>query len=84
MMMWGWGGPFMWFGGLMWFVPVLIIGLIIWAFSGSRRGGAYGHHHAHGGVYGQDGSEALEVLKMRLAKGEITEEEYGRLKDVLK
>jgi putative membrane protein len=29
------------------------------------------------------GSDALEVLKMRLAKGEITEEEYVKLRNVL-
>ncbi|MHB9144250.1 MAG: SHOCT domain-containing protein [Symbiobacteriia bacterium] len=67
----------------MFLVPLLIIGLIIWAFAGSRRGGAYGYH-GHGGTYGQGGSDALEVLKMRLAKGEINEEEYRRLRDVLK
>ena len=75
-MMWGWGGGPFWMGGLfMWFVPLLIIGLVIWAFAGSRR---------QFGPIVHGGQEALEVLKMRLARGEITEEEYRRLRDAIK
>lgn len=74
-MMWGWGGPWMMVGGLfMWLVPLLLIGLIVWAMAGPKRGGQAP----------PPGSDALETLKMRLAKGEIGEEEYRRLKDLLK
>ena len=70
-MMWGWGGgPFWGFGGLfMWIVPVALIALVVWAVSGSRRA---------------SGRDAEETLKLRLARGEISEDEYRRLKDLLR
>ncbi len=74
MMWWGWGGPFMMGGLFMWLVPALLIGLIVWALTGSRRTTQATH----------DEGAALETLKMRLAKGEIGEEEYQRLKGLLK
>lgn len=74
-MMWGWGGwggwPWMLIGGLfMWLVPALLIGLVVWAVIGPKRAGS--------------SDSALEALKMRLARGEISSEEYARLKDLLK
>ncbi len=74
-MMWGWGGPLMMVGGLfMWLVPALLIGLVVWAVAGPRRTTQAP----------PTGSDALETLKMRLAKGEIGDDEYRRLKDLLK
>lgn len=71
-MMWGWGGgPFLGFGGLfMWIIPAALIGLIVWAITGSRR---VAPRH-----------DAEEVLRIRLAKGEISDEEYRRLKDLIR
>lgn len=74
-MMWGWGAPMAagwgWFGMLfMWLVPLAVIGLVAWALLGARRPAA--------------GDDAQAILKRRLANGEISEEEYRRLRDLLK
>ncbi|QQE78432.1 SHOCT domain-containing protein [Alicyclobacillus sp. SO9] len=51
--------------------------------------GHYGHHsmegHQHAGSVGQSSSEptALDLLKERLAKGEITLDEYQQISQVL-
>ena len=66
---WGWG---MLFGGL-WMVLfwALIIGLVVWGvnrLSGDRSA---------------RGDEPLDILKRRLARGEINPEEFERLKKAL-
>lgn len=71
--MWGWNGGWglaiLW-GILMWLLPAALIGLVVWLIVGpQRRAGRQG--------------DALEALRLRLAKGEITEEDYRRLKDLL-
>ena len=74
-MMMGFGFPFMW---LFW---ILIIGLIIWAVVqiANRSAG----NQSAGGHYPQITSQqdnALEVLKKRYARGEITKEEYDAIR----
>jgi putative membrane protein len=77
----GWG--MMWPGmmagfGWMWLMPVLgivFLGLIIWAIVASVR--------SSNGSKGSDSSKAdsaLEVLKNRYARGEISKEEYEEKK----
>ncbi|RPF53484.1 SHOCT domain-containing protein [Aquisalibacillus elongatus] len=75
----GMGGSF--FGNflfsiIMIIIIVLIVVIVVWMFKGEnnkeRKDSAYPE------------GDSLEVLKRRLAKGEITEEEYDRLKDKLK
>lgn len=73
-MMWGWGcggpGAFGWMGGLlMWIFPAALIGLVVWLATGRQR---------------RDDDGALAILKRRLANGEITEDEYRRMKEILK
>jgi len=66
----GWGG--MWFGWLFWLV---IIGLVIWgakAFTDNQR-----NRHAPGPPAGES---ALDVLKKRYARGEISDDEYERMR----
>ena len=72
---WGMMGPGMMAGfGWMWLMPVLgivFLGLIIWAIVASVR--------SSNGSKGSDSSKAdsaLEVLKNRYARGEISKEEY--------
>lgn len=63
-----------WFGGFfMMLIPILLIGLIVyWAVkTGSKN------------ALKTTGTEALEILKTRYAKGEITEEEYLKIKEEL-
>lgn len=59
-----------WFGGFfMMIVPLVIFGLIVyWAVNARDK-------------KGQGSSEALDILKVRFARNEITEDEYRRLKE---
>ncbi|OPY76027.1 SHOCT domain-containing protein [Syntrophorhabdus aromaticivorans] len=71
MMGWGMRG---WFGPIImivfWILIILGIGYLIRTFSGSRRGGVE--------------DSALDIVKKRYARGEITKEEFEKLKDDLK
>ena len=76
---WGMMGPHMMGGfGWMWLMPIfwiVFIGLIIWAIVAFVRGSS--------GSRGQDASKmdsALEVLKKRYARGEISKEEFEEKK----
>ena len=78
-MWWPWGG--IWIFPIVMFVIMLIF---LFLFSG-RWGyrppwwGPGGHHNESG-----DSETALEILKKRYAKGEITKEEFDRMKkDIL-
>ena len=65
----------MWFG---WFFWILIIGLIfviIW--SNTREKDKYI-------PFNQKGEDAMDILKKRYAKGEITKEQFQQMKDDLK
>ena len=71
--MWGEG---MYFGGIMWFwLALSVIAAVCWVKYASERNNSRKDMLDDGSV--------LSVLKMRLAKGEITEEEYISLKDTL-
>ena len=63
------------------FLTFMIMRLVFW-----RRGwwgrGHWGHPYYYGGAPGGH-VPAEEILRQRLAKGEITEDEYKRLMDVL-
>jgi putative membrane protein len=75
MMGWGYGGGLGW--GLGWLfmilnmaLPLIIIGLIAWwVFSRTSATRVQ-----------SGGNDALEILKARYARGEITAEEYQRIK----
>jgi putative membrane protein len=54
-------------------VLVLVLGILIWNAVSARRGG--------NSV--ADRADSLAILKLRLAKGEITIEEYNTLKSML-
>lgn len=66
----GWGMPFV--GGVFWLLILAGIVLVVWSYA--RRNGAA----AAGG-----GEAPLEILRRRLAKGEITREEYDAIKKEL-
>ena len=80
--MWGfnstWGG---WVLGLhllfSWLIPLAIIALLVYlavTWGKERKAGP-----AH-----QESPDPLEILKLRYARGEITSEEYHRMKKELK
>lgn len=64
-----------WFGYML--IPLIIIGVIIYAvfkLSNNNKNGRYAS---------QQHDSSLDILNERFAKGDITEEEYNRKKDML-
>nr|WP_198927550.1 SHOCT domain-containing protein [Tissierella creatinophila] len=59
-------------------IPLLLIGLVIYAIVKlSQNGGV--NYNSHKG-----GSDALDILNQRFANGEISEEEYTTKKEMLR
>ena len=77
----------MWFGmGFMWLWPIglIIIGIIIYY---AVVGSSHRAHCAQNSYYREShysGGRALEILKERYAKGEITKEQFLQMKDELR
>ena len=72
-------GTWMWLGGLLGVLfalalLTLLVLLAVWLYRQVREDGPEG---------GTPGREPLEILKTRYAKGEISEEEYRRMKEEL-
>ena len=67
------GGNYMFFGGWMILVWILIIGLIVWGVIALTRHG--GTHYGSG-----TGRSPLDIAKERYARGEITKEEFEQIK----
>ena len=80
MMDWGFG--FM-FGPVLWLIVLgLIVAGVIWLVrSTDQSRTVHGPHHADTRANGD--AEALAILKMRFAKGEIDEDEYVARKKLL-
>lgn len=71
---------FMGFLGLLFFASVFA--LMWWAFMGMRRGMRHeqmGGMMRHGMMMGED-NQPMEILKTRYAKGEISKEEFEKMK----
>jgi putative membrane protein len=76
--MWHWGG--------MWFFPIIMFGvMIIFFFLFFRRGGCRPPWWNSGEYHREDGQTdtAIEILKKRYAKGEITGDEFEQMKKVI-
>ncbi|GGM29465.1 hypothetical protein GCM10011351_14470 [Paraliobacillus quinghaiensis] len=69
----GMGGGFFGFGFFSIFIIIAIVAVIFWMFN--NRGTSSSHNRTE--------SNSFEILKRRLANGEISEEEYERLKKKL-
>lgn len=66
-----------WFMGFGWFIGVIFIGLIIWLVIRTVNQG--GHTY-----YPPQKNTALDILKERYAKGEISKEEFEeKKKDIM-
>ena len=84
--MWGYGhmgGLGYGFGfGFGWIFMILFWGLIIWAVlalvRGASGGSCCGGHHRVG--HGRGENSALDILKERYAKGEISKEDFEKMK----
>ena len=62
-----------WLGGMfMFFFWALIIGLFVWGLARMGRYGRHMHHEYH--------TDALEIAKVRYAKGEIDKKEFEQIK----
>ncbi len=71
----GWGGG-MWFGSIFW---LAFLGIIIWAvisFTNNQK-----KNHPENPTF--HGETPLEILKKRFARGEISEEEFEKMKKEL-
>ncbi len=68
---WGIGG-----GVIGWGITLLIIGLVVLVLLQLNKSGRKRDPHA-------DTMDSLKIVKSRYAKGEITEQEYLRMRDVL-
>ncbi len=91
LMMGGYFGDGMgWFGfGFGWIATILFWGFVIWGIlavvhaltgRGSCRGYCGGPSY-HGGENVHEGNRALDILKERYAKGEISKEDFDRMKE---
>ena len=77
----------MWFGwGFMMWVPIgfVIIAVIIYyaVISSSRRESCSAHSHNQQPQYA--GGRAIEILKERYAKGEITKEQFLQMREEIR
>lgn len=68
--------------GFGWIFMVLFWGLVIWAIialvRGGSGGGCCGSHHENHKHNRED--DALEILKKRYAKGEVSKEDFDKMK----
>ncbi len=82
---------YVWWGP-MWFFPmvipiIMLVAMLLCLYFLFGRGGFRPPWHQSDRVYGQAGQEsesALEILKKRYARGEITKEEFDQMRrDIL-
>ena len=84
---WGWGHGMGW--GWMVTGGALLLGLLVWVIIMLVRRREHGpmspmpmcmHMGSMGQPYGDAGDRALQILKERYAKGEITKEQFDQMK----
>lgn len=65
----------MWFGWIFWILIIGLIFILIW--TSTREKNKYI-------PFDQKGEDAMDILKKRYAKGEITKEQFRQMKEDLK
>jgi len=65
----------MWFGWFFWILIIALIFILIW--TNTREKDKYL-------PFNQKGEDAMDILKKRYAKGEITKEQFQQMKEDLK
>jgi len=77
-------GPEYFWGGGMWIFPLIMLTvMLVFVFLMCGRRGfrpPWMDRRGHGQGEGQESESALDILKKRYAKGEITKEEYEEIK----
>ena len=71
---WGYGRHMMNFeygGGIIWVILLIVVGVVIYLLLRASK---------LKGFDGADGETSLDILKRRYAKGEITKEEFDKMK----
>ncbi len=63
--------------GLGWIFTIIVLGLGVWAFTQSIQKTVTPQ------LNGKTGMDALDILKLRYAKGEISKQEYLRMRKEL-
>ena len=71
-------------GWLMMLVPVLLIGLVIYAVMKISQNNSNNNMHTSNNNVHNTNNDALNILNKRYAQGEISEEEYIQKKNILK
>lgn len=72
-----WGGGF----GFGWIFMILFWGLVIWAILSLVRGASgHGGCCGHGGGMGHGERKPLDILRERYAKGEISKDEFDKMR----
>ncbi len=69
--------------GTVWYMPLLFMAICVILFLVFRRGGRgpfFSDRTRHMNNTDDTNSSAIDILKNRYAKGEITKEEYDRMK----
>lgn len=78
--------PWMWYWGGMWFFPIIMFGvMIVFFYLFFRRGGCrfpWWNPEEHFREK-EKTDTAIEILKKRYAKGEITKDEFEEMKKVI-
>lgn len=65
----------MWFGWIFWILIIGLIFILIWTSTSEKNKYI---------PFDQKGEDAMDILKKRYAKGEITKEQFRQMKEDLK
>jgi uncharacterized membrane protein len=69
---------------MMWFFWFPLVFVLVWAFRRAEGPGYCGMSHTEGHVQSPNGqADPVEIVRQRLARGEITPEQYAEIRRAL-